>query len=86
MSVSALCGSAVDPQLDGCFAPSSRMHAVTLDSLRVRTYGGYFLFACWNLSLDGLGCVVLAHVCNGVEQAAGWHAQKMQSCIPLPAL
>ncbi len=36
VSVSALVGSAVDRQPDGSEVPSSRMHAVTLDSLRVR--------------------------------------------------
>lgn len=36
VSVSALVGSAVDRQPDGSDVPSSRMHAVTLDSLRAR--------------------------------------------------
>lgn len=38
VSVSVLCCSAVDRQPDGSSVPSSRMHAVTLDSLRVSSY------------------------------------------------
>lgn len=36
MSVSALCGSAREQQAAGGVVPAPRMHAVTLDSLRVR--------------------------------------------------
>jgi hypothetical protein len=39
VSVSALCGSAREQQAAGGVAPAARMHAVTLDSLRVRDAG-----------------------------------------------